>query len=379
MATGTASLLQKSRLRSPLHPLHPFFLPSNTNNMSGGSAVSVINPNSEVARRGQALQLNINGAVGLMEVVRSNLGPKGTIKMLVGGAGDIKLTKDGKVLLSEMIMAMQHKNETDTRLVRGLVMDHGARHPDMPKKVKDAYVLTLNVSLEYEKSEINSGFFYSSGRAEEKLVESERKFWTRSWKKIVDLKNQVCGDSGKGFVIINQKGIDPLSLDVLAKNGFGLGWNDLRAHLGEDKFTFVEDVKEPSSSTILIKGPNPHTINQTRMLSAMGLRAVKNALEDGSVVPGAGAFQVALHSHLLKFKDTVKGRVKAGITSFAEGVLVIPKTLATNGGFDPMDVVVAMQEEYQEGHIVGVDLQSGETLDPVAEGIWGQLPRSSAT
>lgn len=38
-----------------------------------------------------------------MEVVRSNLGPKGTIKMLVSGAGDIKLTKDGKVLLSEMV------------------------------------------------------------------------------------------------------------------------------------------------------------------------------------------------------------------------------------------------------------------------------------
>ena len=73
---------------------------------SGGSAVSLINPNAEVARRGQALQLNINGAVGLMEVVRSNLGPKGTIKMLVSGAGDIKLTKDGKVLLSEMVKAM---------------------------------------------------------------------------------------------------------------------------------------------------------------------------------------------------------------------------------------------------------------------------------
>lgn len=30
-------------------------------------------------------------------------------------------------------------------------MDHGARHPDMKKKVKDAYILTCNVSMEYEK------------------------------------------------------------------------------------------------------------------------------------------------------------------------------------------------------------------------------------
>ena len=30
-------------------------------------------------------------------------------------------------------------------------MDHGARHPDMRKKVTDAYILTCNVSMEYEK------------------------------------------------------------------------------------------------------------------------------------------------------------------------------------------------------------------------------------
>jgi T-complex protein 1 subunit zeta len=49
------------------------------------------------------------------------------------------------------IMKMQHKSDVDTRLIRGLVMDHGARHPDMPKRVEDAFILTLNVSLEYEK------------------------------------------------------------------------------------------------------------------------------------------------------------------------------------------------------------------------------------
>jgi T-complex protein 1 subunit zeta len=50
------------------------------------------------------------------------------------------------------IMKMQHKTDTDTQLVKGLVMDHGARHPDMPKRVENAHILTLNVSLEYEKT-----------------------------------------------------------------------------------------------------------------------------------------------------------------------------------------------------------------------------------
>ena len=50
------------------------------------------------------------------------------------------------------IMKMQHRLDTDTQLIKGLVMDHGARHPDMPKRVENAYILTLNVSLEYEKT-----------------------------------------------------------------------------------------------------------------------------------------------------------------------------------------------------------------------------------
>ena len=57
------------------------------------------------------------------------------------------------------IMEMKHKSETDTSLIRGLVLDHGAWHPDMKKRVEDAYILMCSVSLEYEKTVVNSGFF----------------------------------------------------------------------------------------------------------------------------------------------------------------------------------------------------------------------------
>ena len=60
------------------------------------------------------------------------------------------------------IMHMVHKLSTDTRLVKGLVLDHGGRHANMPKKLSNVYILTCNVSLEYEKTEVNSGFFFSN-------------------------------------------------------------------------------------------------------------------------------------------------------------------------------------------------------------------------
>ena len=73
------------------------------------------------------------------------------------------------------IMIMQHKSEFDTRLIRGLVLDHGARHPNMAKRSENCFICTANIGLEWEKTEVNSAFFYSSAEQREKLVASERK------------------------------------------------------------------------------------------------------------------------------------------------------------------------------------------------------------
>ncbi|KAM0751041.1 T-complex protein 1 zeta subunit [Meredithblackwellia eburnea MCA 4105] len=530
------------------------------------SAVELLNPKAENIRRAQAFQINVTGAMGLANVVKSNLGPRGTLKMLVDGAGQLKMTKDGKVLLSEMqiqnptaaliartavaqdemtgdgttsvvllvgellkqaerytsegvhprvladgieiaknelttfldnfkvplkagrevdfetlekvaytslatkvhknladslarscveavlavrregkkdliggkeevkvadgepvfepidlhmveMMKMQHLTDVDTRLVKGLVLDHGGRHPDMPKRLENCFILTLNVSLEYEKTEVNSGFFYSSAEQREKLVESERKFTDAKVRKIIELKKAVCdakldqhgqlanGEKPKTFVIVNQKGIDPLSLDMLAKQGIlalrrakrrnmerlqlvcggqaqnsvddltpdVLGYAGLvyEHTLGEEKFTFIEEVKQPKSVTLLVKGPNAHTIAQISDAIRDGLRAVKNALEDASLVPGAGAFEIAAHAHLSgPVKKSASGRAKLGVQAFADAMLVVPKTLAVNAGLDVQDAIVTLQDEASDGHVVGLNLQSGDPLDPKTEGIW---------
>uniref|UniRef100_A0A8C7X5V4 Chaperonin containing TCP1, subunit 6A (zeta 1) n=1 Tax=Oryzias sinensis TaxID=183150 RepID=A0A8C7X5V4_9TELE len=425
------------------------------------SAVKSLNPKAEVARAQAALAVNISAARGLQDVLKSNLGPKGTMKMLVSGAGDIKLTKDGNVLLHEMqiqhptasliakvataqdditgdgttsnvliigellkqadlyvseglhpriiaegfeaakekalavleelkvtremdreilvhvartslrtkvhaeladllteavvdavlaiakpneptdlymveIMEMKHKTECDTQLIRGLVLDHGARHPDMKKRVEDAYVLTCNVSLEYEKTEVNSGFFYKSAEEREKLVGAERKFIEDRVQKIIALKKKVCSSDEKGFVVINQK--------------------------GEEKYTFIEKCENPRSVTLLVKGPNKHTLTQIKDAVRDGLRAVKNAIEDGCVVPGAGAFEVAVADALVKHKPSIKGRAQLGVQAFADALLVIPKVLAQNSGYDQQETLLKLQTEYKEsGQLVGVNLSTGQS------------------
>lgn len=496
------------------------------------SSVKTLNPNAETMGRSAALYMNINAAKGLHEVMKTNLGPKGTIKMLVDGAMQIKLTKDGNVLLREMqiqnptavmiartavaqddvtgdgttstvlligelmknaerylqegthprvltegfdvakkavlemldtfkvpveatdremltclartslrtklkeeladqltdivvdavltvrkpeqpidlhmveVMHMRHKLDQDTKLIRGLVLDHGARHPDMPKRLENCFILTCNISLEYEKSEVNSGFYYSNADQREKLVAAERAYTDERVAKIIELKKKVCDTPDKSFVLINQKGIDPLSLDMLAKEGImalrrakrrnmerlqlacgghaidsveelvpevlGKAGEVYEYVLGEDKYTFIEHVANPTSCTILIKGPNEHTITQIKDAVRDGLRAVKNTIDDGAVVPGAGAFEIAAAHHLRTVvKATVTGRAKLGIETFAEALLGFPKILAENSGYDTQETIIKLQEEHERGTaVVGFDTATGEPMDPILAGVY---------
>lgn len=282
-----------------------------------------INPNAEIVSKTQARAVNVAAGVGLLNVLKSNLGPRGTLKLLVGGAGQLKLTKDGLVLLKEMqiqhptaaliartataqddvtgdgttstvllcgellrqadrhiseglhprllvegleaareealklltevkvsfeddkmvedrdllvsiamtslntkldadqvstlsdatvsaiqcvyqgpdqpidlnrveILSMSRAKES--QFVNGLVMDHGARHPDMPDVLENCKIMTCNLSLEYEKTETQSGFYYSTAEEREKLVESERKWLDERCKQVIDFKRTVCKD-----------------------------------------------------------------------------------------------------------------------------------------------------------------------------------------
>jgi len=141
--------------------------------------------------------------------------------------------------------------------------------------------------------------------------------------------------------------------------------------LGDEKYTFVEQVKNPHSCTVLIRGPNNYTISMVNSAMKDGLRAVKNCIESGTVVPGAGAFEVACAHHLLQNLDKAQGRAKLGVQSFAEALLVVPKAIAENSGYDVQDSIIKLQEQVRTHpeNLVGFDVNSGEVLDPVASGI----------
>lgn len=317
---------------------------------------------------------------------------------------------DGKDIDLHMVevMHMKHRLSSDTSFVNGIVLDHGGRNDNMPKFLTNAYILTCNVSLEYERSELNTGFYFKDPAEKARMVAAERKVTDDRVRDIIALKKQVCTkENKKSFVVINQKGIDAIALEMLSKEGIlalrrakrrnmerlvlacggeavnttenltpkvlGEAGRVQEYTLGDDKYTFVEDVSNGHSCTLVVKGPNDHTIAQIKDAIRDGLRSVKNAYENGGVIPGAGAFEVALHDHLRRYADTVKGKQKLGVNAYADAMLVTPKTLIENSGLDVQECLIALQEASRaarlENRWVGVRLDTGGVIDPLAAGI----------
>ncbi|KAF4516988.1 hypothetical protein B566_EDAN005590 [Ephemera danica] len=381
------------------------------------AAISLLNPKAEFARAAQALAINISAAKGIQDVMKTNLGPKGTMKMLVSGAGDIKITKDGNVLLHEM--QIQHPTAS-------LIARASTAQDDMTGDGTTSTVLVIGELLKQADVFISEGlhprivaegFDQARKRAIEVLdkmkvpVEATKEgvtgvartaLRTKLHAKLADqLADVSCVNalisSSQHSQLLQFKGIDPFSLDLLAKEGIlalrrakrrnmerlslacggaamnsfddltpeNLGYAGLVYEhvLGEEKFTFVEKCRSPQSVTILMKGPSKHSLAQMKDAIRDGLRAIKNTLDD--------AFELLAHQELLKMRDEVKGKAKLGVQAYAEALLVIPKVLAQNAGFDTQDCLVKLQEEARStGMAIGLDLQTGEALVPADAGIF---------
>lgn len=489
------------------------------------ASITLLNPKAQFARAAQALGINITAATGLQRLMASNLGPKGTTKMLVSPAGDIKITKDGNVLLHEMhfchptasmiarastaqdaatgdgttstvlligellkqaemliadglhprlltagimlakeraqlllqslcipieverdpllalaqtslrtkvdrnladlladicvkavlsirgdgqtlldlnmieLMDIKQYTTMDTQLVDGLVLDHGGRHVNMPTRLEQAYILTCNVSLELEKTSVDSSFCYKSAEEREKCVNEEHRFIDQRVAKIIALKTKLCSDKKNGFVVINQKGIDIPSLEAFAEAGIlalrrakrrnmerlmracggealhsleelseeHLGYAGLvyEKQLGDTKYTFVKQCRNPTSVTILIRAPSRHQSETIKDAIRDGLHAIQNAIVDACVLPGGGAFELLAYNALTKSKAEVKGKAQLGVQLFADALLVIPKTLAINSGFDVQDTIVKLTTAARDSEQpIGLDLETGEPMVP---------------
>ncbi|CAC27036.1 T-complex protein 1, zeta SU [Guillardia theta] len=262
------------------------------------------------------------------------------------------------------ILQIDSPNESDCKWIKGVVLDHGIRNNTVPLITKNVFILLINFNLEYEKTENNSSFIYKSTKQYEKFAIFEQELLKKKINKIIQIKRIVCKNNNNSFMVINQKGIDSFSLDSLAKEniiavrrakkknlerisllcncmpinsiddikleylGFaGLVYEQI---IGEDRYTFIENVTNPFSGTILIKGKSSMIRNQVENVLKNSLKSIKSFIYDKKTLPGGGFIECQLYKKLVEFSKNSIEKNRIGVIILANGLLGVPKCLFEN-------------------------------------------------
>ncbi len=288
------------------------------------------------------------------------------------------------------------KSLYDTELIKGIIIDKEIVHAGMPKRVENAKIALLDSPLEVEKTEFSAEIRIRDPTQMQAFLDKETRM----------LKDMVSKVKASGAVVLFcQKGIDDMAQHFLAKEGIisarrvkqsdmeklarATGGNvitkldDLKASdlgeaglveerkVGDDKMIFVEKCKEPRSVAILIRAGLERMVDEADRAMNDALSVVADVVQDNSIVAGGGATEAEIAKILRSFATNVGGREQLAIEAFADGLEIVPKTLAENAGLESIDILVGLRaaHEKKNGHLMGVDVFKGKIVNSYENGV----------
>jgi len=276
-----------------------------------------------------------------------------------------------------------------------MVVDKDRVHTNMPKKITDAKILLLNEALEIKKTEVDAEISIKSPDQLQLFLDQEEQMLRDMVKKVVD--------SGTNVLFV-QKGIDDIAQHYLAKEGVyavrrvkksdmeklaratgakiltslkeiqdsDLGKAGLveEIKIGDESMTYVTECHNPKAVSIILRGGTEHVVDEAERAIHDALRVVGVAIEDEQLVAGGGSPEVELALRLREYSATLKGREQLAVGKFAEALEIIPRTLAENAGLDPINMLVDMRSQHEQGNkTAGLNVFTGKVVDMWSEGV----------
>jgi archaeal chaperonin len=258
---------------------------------------------------------------------------------------------------------------SETQLVRGIVIDKTIDNSGMPRTMKDAKILLIDLELENKGTRIDA----------ELRVNSPEEFQSFSRGISDKLRNKVRRiiDSGAN-VVISRKGINLHAQYLLAESNIismkrvkenDMQWleratgakitnnldnNSLSSYLGyarnvheslvgQDKMVFVEDCNDAKSVTILLRSNSKATLDEYHRSVLDAIYVLRDFVIKPSIIYGGGSFEAIIANNVRKLSSKTSGRKQIVMEKFAGALEEIPLTIARNAGMDELNTITELR------------------------------------
>ncbi len=320
----------------------------------------------------------------------ANIAVSAILKIVdIGNGKNIDI--DNNIKIEKQIGGNLHESE----LVNGVVINKERSHTNMPKKVKDANILLFGGSLEIKKTETKAEISIDFPSQLQLFIDNEEQILRDMANKIIDIganvvfvqqgiEEEVQSYLAKNAIYavsrVDKKDMDRLAratgakvvstLKNMDKSDIGNACIVEEKKVGENSMTYVEECINPRAISIIIRGGEKHVVEEAERLLHDALRVVGVAIEDETIVAGGGSPEVELALMLREFSGTLSGREQLAVNKFADALEVIPRSLAENAGFDPIDKLVDMRSQHEKGVVsAGLNAFTGQVVDMWKEGV----------
>jgi len=278
---------------------------------------------------------------------------------------------------------------SETKLIKGLVLDKEVVHSGMPKRVEKAKIALLESALEIKKTEFDAKINIELPEEIDSFLREEENTLRGMVEKIV---------AAEANVVFCQKGIDDLAQHFMSRKGIlalkqvkesdmkklamatggeivtnldnlsegDLGFAELveERKIGNAKMTFIEGCKNPTSVAILIRGADKRFIEEAERSVHDALCVVRDVIQELKVVAGGGAPEMELSKVLKDYAQSLPGREQLAVQSFGEAIEAVPLALSENAGLDSIDIQLELRARHEKGEKwAGVDVLGGEIRD----------------
>lgn len=291
---------------------------------------------------------------------------------------------------------------SDTKLVRGIVLDKDISHPQMPKTIKNPKIAVLTCAFEPPKPKTKHTQYVSSAEEMKELHELEQAYFREQidllkkagvtlvicqwgfddeanyllyrnelpairWVGGVELELIAIATGARIIPKFDQLSAEKLgTCEVVRETGFGTT---------KDRMVLLEGCPDSRAITVFVRAGNHMMIEEAKRSLHDAMCMVRNLIRDNRIIYGGGAAEIAAATAVTEAGDSVRGVEQYAVRAFADALEAIPINLALNSGLNPIQTLSrarAAQREHKCGHY-GIDCMDQNTFDMKEQRVYETL------